>query len=169
MPTRRHVIDIRNPIFTRFTRKNMILAPLSEFGTYLNLHPLLSRVEQALITLDFSKPGEKIYVDGEKLIAIPSFDKGKSRENALLEAHNRYIDVQVCLQGNETMGWRSRTDCHQPQSEFDGAKDIIFYNDQPMSYVSVPPYHFVIFFPNDCHAPLIGEGFIRKVVFKLEI
>ena len=73
----------------------MIVAPLNEFGTYINLHPLFETVEQALITLDFSNPGERVYIDGENLFAIPSFNKAKTKEDALLEAHDRYLDIQI--------------------------------------------------------------------------
>lgn len=145
----------------------MIVAPLNELGTYIKLHPLFERVEQALITLDFGKPGEKLYIDGDKLFAIPSFNKARSKSEAPLEAHDRYIDIQICLQGEETMGWRSREDCHSPQAPFDQEKDIVFYNDVPLNYVKIPANHFAIFFPNDAHAPLIGEGMIKKVVFKV--
>ncbi|BDX38900.1 beta-D-galactosidase [Tenuifilaceae bacterium CYCD] len=145
----------------------MIVAPLNEFGTYINLNPLFEKVEQALITLDFSKPGEKIYIDGEKLIAIPSFNKARTKDEAPLEAHDKYIDIQICLQGEETMGWRSREDCHSPKGVFDKEKDIVFYNDTPLNFIKVPTNYFAIFFPNDAHAPLIGEGVIKKVVFKV--
>lgn len=147
----------------------MIIAPLNEFGTYINLHPLFEKVEQSLITLDFSKPGERIYIDGEKLFAIPSFNKAKQKEEAFLEAHDRYIDIQICLQGEETMGWRNREECETPKAPFDTEKDIIFYNDTPTNYFKVPEYYFAIFFPNDAHAPLIGNGLIKKVVFKVQI
>ncbi|MCB8964469.1 MAG: YhcH/YjgK/YiaL family protein [Bacteroidales bacterium] len=145
----------------------MIVAPLNEFGTYINLHPLFEKVEQALITLDFSKPGERIYIDGEKLFAIPSFNKAKTKEEALLEAHDSYIDIQVCLSGEETMGWRNREDCRAPRAPFDKEKDIIFYNDTPTNYITLPANHFAVFFPGDAHAPLIGTGLIKKVVFKV--
>jgi YhcH/YjgK/YiaL family protein len=147
----------------------MILAPLSEFGTYLKLHPLFDRVEQALITLDFSKPGEKIYIDGENLIAIPSFNKARNASEAPLESHDRYIDIQICLQGDETMGWRDRQTCNAIKEPYNSDNDITFYSDQPTCFVTLKPNQFAIFYPSDCHAPLIGEGFIKKVVFKVKI
>ncbi len=147
----------------------MVTASLNDFHLYLGLHPLFEKVERALKAYTFDKPGERIYIDGEKLFAIPALDSARSKENALLEAHNRYIDIQVCLERNETMGWSNRADCKSPKGSFDTEKDIIFYNDNPLSYFNVPAGHFAIFFPNDCHAPLIGEGMIRKVVFKIEV
>jgi len=147
----------------------MIVAPLSEFGTYLKLHPLFGRVEQALITMDFSKPGERIYIEGENLIAIPSFNKARSAGDAPLESHDKYIDIQICLQGEETMGWRDRQTCNTIKEPYNSDNDITFYSDQPTFFVTLKPNHFAIFYPSDCHAPLIGEGFIKKVVFKVKI
>lgn len=147
----------------------MITASLNDFHRYISLHPLFEKVEKALKAYTFDKPGERIYFVGDKLFAIQALDNTRSKENALLEAHNRYIDIQVCLEGNETMGWRSRSDCHSPKSDFDTEKDIIFFDDKPLSYFDVPAGSFAIFFPEDCHAPLIGEGMIKKVIFKVMI
>lgn len=147
----------------------MILAPLNEFGTYLRMHPLFEKVEQALITLDFSKPGEKIYIDGDNLIAIPSFNKSRSESEAFLESHDRYIDIQICLQGEETIGWRDRYSCRAIKQPYNYQNDITFYNDAPTTYINLKANEFAIFYPNDCHAPLIGHGLIKKVVFKVKI
>lgn len=147
----------------------MITAPLNDFHRYTSLHPQFVKVEEFLKTYIFGKPGERIYLEGDKLFVIPALDNAKAKENAHLEAHNRYIDIQVCLEGNETMGWLSRSDCHSPKSSFDTEKDIIFYNDKPLFYFDVPAGSFAIFFPEDCHAPLIGEREIRKIIFKVEV
>lgn len=147
----------------------MITAHLTDFHRYINLHPQFQKVEGFLKTYIFDKPRERIYIDGEKMFAIPALDNAKAIENAPLEAHNRYIDIQVCLEGHETMGWRSRSDCRNPRSEFNTEKDIIFFDDKPLSYFVVPAGSFAIFFPEDCHAPLIGEGMIKKVIFKVKI
>lgn len=147
----------------------MITAPLKDFHRYTSLHPAFQKVEEFIKSYIFDKPGEKIYIDGDKLFLIPALDNAKQKENAPLEAHNRYIDIQICLEGNETMGWRSRSDCHRSKSNFDNDKDIIFYHDKPLFYFEVPAGSFAIFFPEDCHAPMIGEGVIKKVIFKVEL
>lgn len=146
----------------------MVIANLKDFHRYTNLHPLFPKVEEFLKTFKFDKAGERTHLEGEKLILIQSIDKAKAKENAFLEAHNRYIDIQICLEGNETMGWRNRSDCKTPKAPFDKEKDIIFYDDQPINYINVPAGSFAIFFPEDCHAPLIGEGSIKKIIFKVE-
>lgn len=147
----------------------MIVAPLSEFGTYIKLYPLFEKVEQALITLDFSKPGEKIYIEGENLIALPSFNKARSANEAPLESHDKYIDIQICLQGEESIGWRNRESCNAIKEPYNPINDITFYDEEPAFYITLKPNQFAIFYPYDCHAPLIGNGFIKKVVFKVRI
>lgn len=146
----------------------MIVAPLSEFGTLINLHPFFERVEQALITLDFSKPGEKIYIDGENLIAIPSLNKARPAQEAPLESHDRYIDIQICLQGEVTIGWRDRQTCSAIKEPYNCNIDITFYTEHPTCFINLKPNQFAIFFPSDCHAPLIEEGFIKKWCLKLK-
>lgn len=147
----------------------MITASLKDLHRYTNLHPRFKRVEEFMKTYYFEKPSERIYLESDKLFVIPAIDNAKLKENAPLEAHNRYIDIQICLEGCETMGWRSRSDCHSPKSTFDIEKDIIFYDDKPLYYFDVPAGSFAIFFPEDCHAPMIGVGVIKKVVFKVEL
>jgi len=147
----------------------MVTASLKDFHRYTNLHPLFPKVEEFLKTYEFGVAGEKIHLEGEKLILIQSIDNARPKEEAFLEAHNRYIDIQICLEGNETMGWRDRSDCKSPKSTFDNEKDIIFYNDQSINYINVQAGYFAIFFPEDCHAPLVGEGQIKKIIFKVEI
>lgn len=148
----------------------MIFAPIVEFATYLPMHRLFEQVEKSLITMDFdSVVGQKVIIEGDSLFAMPSFNKARLMADAPLEAHNRYIDIQICLQGEETIGWRDRAECLQSTGQFDYTKDIIFYNDAPTNFIKLQPRTFAIFYPADCHAPLIGEGFIKKVVFKVAV
>ena len=37
----------------------------------------------------------------------------------------------------------------------------------PDNYVTVLPGEFVVFFPDDAHAPMIGTGVVHKVVIKV--
>jgi len=88
---------------------------------------------------------------------------------AKLEAHRKYIDIQLVLEGDETMGWKPLADCLNPVSEHSMEKDIRFFHDAPASWIAVPPDHFCIFFPEDAHAPLVGKGQVRKVIFKVAV
>ena len=88
--------------------------------------------------------------------------QGRGREGARLEAHRRYIDIQLTIDGLEEIGWKPIGDCVSTSEAFDAAKDITFFNDRPESWLSVPAGRFAIFFPEDAHAPLGGRGILEK-------
>ena len=48
-------------------------------------------------------------------------------------------------------------------------KDVQLYNEQPDMYFQLTNGQFVIFFPEDVHAPMIGEGDIKKLVIKVKL
>ena len=81
--------------------------------------------------------------------------------------HNRYVEVQVVLGGEELFGWSTRSYCHLAEGEFDTERDILFYGDRPQTYYHVRPGQFTILFPEDAHAPMLGEGSVRKLIFKV--
>ena len=93
----------------------------------------------------------------------------KTREQAKLEAHDEYIDIQIPLSGDEVFGVRERSKCVNPSGPFDKEADIIFFEDDPERYISVKAFEPVVFSPEQSHAPLIGEGLLRKAVFKVRV
>jgi biofilm protein TabA len=46
---------------------------------------------------------------------------------------------------------------------------VLFYADAPDMHFSLKDGQFVIFYPEDVHAPMIGEGPIKKLVVKVRI
>jgi len=46
---------------------------------------------------------------------------------------------------------------------------VMFYADAPQTHYQLIPGQFVILFPNDVHAAMIGEGMIKKLVVKVAI
>ncbi len=88
---------------------------------------------------------------------------------ARLEVHDRYIDVQVPLSCQETFGIKSRAKCTEPDGSMDTEKDIMFFNDVIDTFVNVRPGEVMVFPPDTAHAPLIGEGHIRKAIFKVRV
>ena len=85
------------------------------------------------------------------------------------EAHRKYIDIQMPLDGNEVFGLADTPDeviANAPWAK----KDIVFFN-APMNKVTVKPGEFAMFFPSKGgHAPGLTEGApckIRKLVIKV--
>jgi biofilm protein TabA len=148
----------------------MILAKLAEADRYAALHPLFARAFAFLrgTDLDALAPGRHRF-EGEQLFAIVEACAGRSRAQAKLECHRRYIDIQLALEGIDEMGWKPLAECVAPTTDYDAARDICFFNDTPASWIATPPGSFCLFFPDDAHAPLVSSGMIRKVVLKIAV
>lgn len=148
----------------------MIFSALSQSARYTALHPLFARAFDYIRNTDLYAlaPG-RYNIVGDNLIAIVEQVPGKTREMARLEAHRKYIDIQLVLDGVDEMGWKPLADCLNPVSDYSAEKDIQFFHDAPASWIATPPDHFCIFFPEDAHAPLVSAGPVRKVIFKVAL
>ena len=148
----------------------MILDTLAHADRYRALHPLFARAFGFLRETDLNAlaPG-KHDVQGEQIFAIVEACEGRTRADAKLECHRRYIDIQLVLEGVDEMGWKPVAACVDRATDYDDARDIRFFNDAPSSWIATPPGAFCLFFPDDAHAPLVGTGMIRKVVVKIAV
>ncbi len=148
----------------------MIFSALSQSSRYAALHPLFPRAFDYIRDTDLYNMAPGRYnIAGDDLIAIVEHIPGKTRDMARLEAHRKYIDIQLVLEGTDEMGWKPLADCHNPVGEHSAEKDIRFFHDAPAAWIATPPDHFCIFFPEDAHAPLVSAGQVRKVIFKVAV
>ena len=94
----------------------------------------------------------------------------KTRECAKLEAHRKYIDLQLMISGDEYIGYAPMAEL-PVMAEYDEAKDVAFYEGS-YSLVRLETGMMAILFPQDLHAPCIqvnGEINVRKAVFKIKV
>ncbi|MDR0510360.1 MAG: YhcH/YjgK/YiaL family protein [Rikenellaceae bacterium] len=149
----------------------MIVDELKNLARYVALNPLFADAAEYLSGLDLSALSDgRLEVDGERIFASAMVDRAlKQPADAALEAHDRYIDIQVVARGVETFGWSDRAACVQPRGAMDEARDILFFDDRPANHISLSAGQAVIFFPWDAHAPLIGEGTVTKLVVKVMV
>lgn len=149
----------------------MIIDTLAGAEKYYGLHKNFKAAFEYLNAQDLEaiEVGKFEIADGLK--AIVSDNEGKTAEVAAekFECHNKHIDIQVCIRGNETIGWKPRTDCTAPKGEYSDEKDVLFYADAPDMHFALKGGQFGIFFPEDVHAPMIGQGLIKKLVIKVRI
>jgi YhcH/YjgK/YiaL family protein len=148
----------------------MILDTLDSFNRYTDLHGLFPRVAQYLRETDLAAlPAGRHTILGDQLFVIIEASTGRSRAEAKLECHRRYIDIQLVLEGVDEMGWKPLHSCAKSIGEFDVERDIQFFHDTPESWIATPARAFCIFFPEDAHAPLVSTGNIHKAVFKIAV
>jgi biofilm protein TabA len=148
----------------------MIIDTVSTAERYFALHPGLPAAFAYLhSTVLAAIPEGRHAIDGSRLSVIIERAVGRGRQGAKLEVHRRFLDIQLCLSGDELIGWRPLADCADAESPFNAERDIQFFRDRPDTWLVLRPGLFAIFFPNDAHAPLAGEGPVHKAVFKLAV
>lgn len=146
----------------------MIIDSLENASKYYSVHPRFEKAFEFLKSQDLNAlEVSKFQIDGADLHAAVSAKEGVAVEAAKFEAHNNFIDIQVCISEQEKMGWSTRSQCTDPKDPYNAEKDVIFFNDQPGMYFELKAGQFAIFFPEDVHAPMIGEGIIKKLVVKV--
>ena len=76
-------------------------------------------------------------------------------ENTVMEAHRRFIDVQIVLEGCERM-YVPTNIVPSVKTPYNDATDVEFYSMAPMESLTslcVPAGYFAIFFAGEIHAP----------------
>ncbi len=151
----------------------MILDHLDSIEKYASLHPLFAQAIAYIKSTDLNNVeiGKYDIADGLKAIFSDKNGVTAAESDAKFECHNKNIDIQVCIRGKETIGWKSRGTCTQLKGEYNAEKDVSFYADAPDMYFGLTNNQFVIFYPEDVHSPMINvdDQPIRKLVIKVKI
>ena len=145
----------------------MVLDQLANASRYASMHPRFARAFEFLAALG-PLPAGRQDLDGDRLYVLVQDENGRGHKGARLEAHRKYIDIQLTLEGIEEIGWSPLAAC-RPAAGFDQEKDSGFFDDRPHVWLTLPPGHFAIFLPTDAHAPLGGLGRCQKAVVKVEV
>ena len=146
----------------------MVLDSLDNLEKYVSLNPLFADVVEYIRKTDLAahEPGKDI-IKGDDLFVNYIVAKGKTPEEAKLETHNRMVDIQIPISCAETMGYTHRKDL--PEAEYNPDNDMTLYEGPAQQYITVNPGSFVIFFPQDGHAPCIStESRIQKLIIKIK-
>jgi biofilm protein TabA len=149
----------------------MIIDSLENAGKYTSIHPLFAEAFEYIKTLDLkhAEIGKTDLSDGLKIIIAEKVGMKQEESVAKFECHNQNIDIQLCISGKEQMGWKSRQSCSSAKGEYNAEKDVLFYNDAPDMFFELTDNQFAIFFPEDVHAPMIGDEVIKKLIVKVKI
>ena len=148
----------------------MILSHISDSSRYESLHPLFKQVFDYIKANDLTKvPAERIVLDGDKLFINVADAKLIPAEAQKLEVHQKYIDIHFPLSGKEIVGWKHLSNLGTSEAPFDTDNDFALYAEEPTTYFTVMPGKFYIVYPENAHAPVIGEGTLRNLIVKVMI
>ena len=115
----------------------------------------------------------KYPIDGENVFAVVLSYNSRPLKESVFEAHQKYIDVQIVLAGEEVIDWY----IDQPLAEkapYSAEKDVVLYEGQPEHYgtMIMEPGFFALFHPHDVHRPcraLENPAAVRKLVLKVKV
>ena len=147
----------------------MIIDKLENLKNYASVNPLFPKVVEFLQqnNLNALEAGKHEIV-GKDLFVNIQLAKGRTPAEAIIETHNKMIDIQIPLSDAETFGYTQRDAL--PEAEYNVEKDITKIPDLAAdSYITCQPGMMAIFFPQDGHAPCIaGVPEIKKAIFKVK-
>jgi YhcH/YjgK/YiaL family protein len=151
----------------------MIIDTIKNAGKYTSLHPLFAKAFEYLRENNLENLPDGTVEISDGLKAIISNKPGKTKQTSLekFECHQQNIDIQVCVKGKETIGWKPLENSTTPKTDYNAEKDVQFFSEEPETFFELHDQQFVIFYPEDVHAPMIGDEkeLIKKIVFKVKI
>lgn len=131
-------------------------------------------IEYIRDNVNSNTPVGKYHIDGDRVFFMVSENSSRFIQDAEPEYHQRYIDIQIILQGQEGMAVSTLPPHTQVTDERLENDDIAFVKTPSEETMFVAQANdFVIFYPNEVHKPLCAVNNtlakIRKVVVKVDI
>ena len=150
----------------------MILGNLKHPSHYSGLG---ERVVKALQFMNDHDPATlplgKNFIDGETIYFEVSEIESARPDQKLFEAHKKYLDIHITLEGEEFFGQAMLNTMTREAKPYNPEKDSAYYEGEGF-YLQAPKGHFVLFLPEDAHKPGVffnKQGRIKKIVMKIKI
>ena len=133
---------------------------------YENALPALKTVREILEAGNEFEIG-KHFVNDDLFYIVQEYVATKTESD--YEFHEKYIDVQVLLEGKEYIDYENFNDT-KIVKEYNPEKDAGKSVGENASRLLLKAGEFALFFPHDAHAPGIkyDENIVRKIVFKVK-
>jgi len=151
----------------------MILDRIENAPLYVGLNTRFAKAFEVLTDASLAQRKDGRYpLDGENIYYTIQKYTTKSITEGNLEAHRKYIDIQILLIGVELLGYAPLNGLSIVE-EYNPEKDIAFYKTpDEITKVILEPGLFSILFPNDAHLPcrqVEKPAQVRKVVIKVRL
>lgn len=94
----------------------------------------------------------------------------KSEEDGFWESHIKYIDVQIMLEGEESIGYNNIYDLEK--IAYKEEDDFCSYKGKELMKLVFKKDDVLVFYPEDAHMTSLNvkeSKFVKKVVFKVDV
>lgn len=148
----------------------MIFDDVCHLSFYAQNDPKLQTVVDFIKTnpLEDLRPGRYELAHG----VYAMVNESSVRTDGPYEAHRKYADLQLMVQGGEILDWAPLEDMTDA-GVYDDAGDFQLFQCNPESAVHMKllPGRFAILYPQDAHKPLIRleADSVRKIIFKIPV
>ena len=148
----------------------MICDSFENASCYVHAHP---GFEKAFAFVEAFKkqplPVGKYEIDGENCFAV--VQEYQTKTEGMMEAHNKYIDLQYIVFGEETMLAADRSELPVIKP-YDAGIEAEFLGDGDRSVTfTLHADEFAVFFPHDAHKPGLAPDVpktVGKIVVKIK-
>ena len=147
----------------------MIYDTLNHISNYKGISSNLDTAISFILNTNLpALPNGRTVVSGDDVFVNVMDAQLKKQEDAVFEAHRQYADLQISLSGGESVGWLPISKLPKPDEDNDNP---LFHDFHRQADVLLPlePDRFVLLFPQDAHAPCIGNGVSHKLVVKIKV
>jgi YhcH/YjgK/YiaL family protein len=154
----------------------MILDAVVNVAHYRGTHEAVDRALALLATVPWMKLEDGRHELAEGVFALLSSYVTGGPEEGRFEGHRQHADIQLLLQGRETIYWAPTADL-EVEEEYDPAGDILYFREPAAARVAAAPLAvrpglFLLLYPADAHKPgrLWGtRREVRKAVLKVRL
>jgi YhcH/YjgK/YiaL family protein len=147
----------------------MILDVKKNAPLYKGIHGNLDKAINYMLSADLNAlPVGKHLIEGEDVFVLIQEYETKSMDSSLFEAHQKYMDIQLILSGEEWIGYAPVQSLTSIEP-YDDTKDIAFFIGEGEMH-KLKRDTFSIYFPTDAHKPSIHDvkTDVKKAVFKIK-
>ena len=149
----------------------MIIDTLENWPKYFRSNDVWRQAFEYLASLTAdAEPGEMTSILDDRLRARVMRYATMSPEQAVLEAHDKHVDIQMSLVNAECIDWFPRAGL-TPKCAYDPGADAIFFERPDFTPVRVfnRPGVFTVLFPQDAHSPQLTPGQAPEMVTKVVV
>lgn len=132
---------------------------------------MLNHLENGLQALEALKDPEVGRYEFEGGYFMVQKGETKPMEEGNYEAHRKYVDVQIILEGSEEIAWADLMDLTEAIS-YNEEKDAAYYSGPTENNIKITEGMFYAAFPHDGHRPVRHTKemqFFTKIVMKLPV
>lgn len=147
----------------------MLVSNLKHFTNSGNLIPNFEEIINFINNNDLLSSENKVIdiIDRDLFCIVSKIDD--TNQNVKLECHRKYIDLHFVLEGEEHYGWSHLHEMKNPCDDYSDQDDFTLFDDDYQNVLKLNAGNFVVFYPEDCHAPTIFAKDLKKLVFKIKI